>query len=374
MNGESSDMDRKLSAYLDGSLPADEMEQVAEYIRTHPEAARSLEKMRKLDELARNKEPQFSEDILASIEKNVLDRIGSTAKVTDIAAASKTRSSTFWYRSAALAASVVFVFIVGRLALREAGESIWPELHQSQPAPTRPEKSPEQKELEDAAEPVPPSRSAEPAQVATEKAPPKQQPLSKSETALQEMPKPEEVREDVQQSQDVKNLPETESGGVSEEATEGIGMPAAVSNSNRGAAGGAEKPEVQSAVKSKGAEPKAVTSRFRKSEYIQGFRQVKDEKVTFEELQLRLDSLNQLTPDSTGTALAENMGLKVKTLYDLASFPEGKSYRADLSLHLDSLQALLDGLNEADRAALGANDYEAMIKECRRLLDSTDRK
>jgi hypothetical protein len=111
----------RLSAYLDGQLPSDQMAEVAAHLGKCPSCSAFLEKMRQLDDMAAGVSPEFDDALL----DNLSDRINSSLENIEQSEEGQSRTKTgiipVWHRYVAVAASVAFVFFAGRLAFKDTG-------------------------------------------------------------------------------------------------------------------------------------------------------------------------------------------------------------------------------------------------------------
>lgn len=110
----------KLSAYLDGELTPKEMAKVAAHLETCPECAALLEKMRRLDDMAGTAIPDFDDELMDKLTGRIMDGIDE-AEAARAETKPRPKVIPIWYRYAAVAASIVIVFLAGRLAFKETG-------------------------------------------------------------------------------------------------------------------------------------------------------------------------------------------------------------------------------------------------------------
>lgn len=113
----------KLSAFLDGELNPKEMAEVSAHLETCPDCAAVLEKIRRLDEMAGTAIPDFDDELMDSLTGRIMDSIDEPEAVRE-----KTRPKPkvipIWYRYVAVAASIVIVFLAGRMAFKETGGNL----------------------------------------------------------------------------------------------------------------------------------------------------------------------------------------------------------------------------------------------------------
>lgn len=121
MKDECSRYEDKLSAYTDGRLSPDEMAKVAAHLEGCPACASLLEKMRRVEALAQGTLPEFDESLMDRLANRIAERLDEPAGETRPAGP---RMIPIWYRYVAVAASVVLVFLVGRVALKESGRDL----------------------------------------------------------------------------------------------------------------------------------------------------------------------------------------------------------------------------------------------------------
>ncbi len=113
----------KLSAYLDGELSPDEMAEVAEHLESCPDCSALLEKMRQVDEMAGTALPDFDDKLMDSLAGRIMDGIDEPKPVAD-EDGPKPRAIPIWYRYVAVAATIVIVFLAGRMAFKESGGNL----------------------------------------------------------------------------------------------------------------------------------------------------------------------------------------------------------------------------------------------------------
>jgi hypothetical protein len=110
----------KLSAYLDGELTPKEMAEVAAHLEACPECAALLDKMRRLDDMAGTAIPDFDDELMELLTGRIMDGIDK-AEAERAETGPKPKVIPIWYRYVAVAASIVIVFLAGRLAFKETG-------------------------------------------------------------------------------------------------------------------------------------------------------------------------------------------------------------------------------------------------------------
>lgn len=113
----------KLSAYLDGELSPEEMAEVAAHLETCPDCSALLEKMRKIDEMAETAIPDFDDKLMDSLTGRIMDSIKESKPIAE-ENRPKSRVIPIWYRYVAVAASIVIVFLAGRMAFKESGGNL----------------------------------------------------------------------------------------------------------------------------------------------------------------------------------------------------------------------------------------------------------
>ena len=110
----------KLSAYLDGNLPPEEMAEISAHLKICPECLALLEKMKRLDRMASDSLPEFDDSVLNELEKRITDEIDRLPETVVSKEPKKPKIIPIWYRYAAAAASIVFVFLIGRMAYEDS--------------------------------------------------------------------------------------------------------------------------------------------------------------------------------------------------------------------------------------------------------------
>jgi len=110
----------KLSAYLDGELSPDEMAEVAAHLETCPNCSALLEKMRRVDEMAETAVPDFDDNLMDTLAGRIMAGIDKPKPAAEESRPSP-RVIPVWYRYVAVAASIVIVFLAGRMAFKESG-------------------------------------------------------------------------------------------------------------------------------------------------------------------------------------------------------------------------------------------------------------
>ncbi len=110
----------RLSAYLDGNLPPEEMAEISAHLKICPECLALLEKMKRLDRMASDSLPEFDDSVLNELEKRITDEIDRLPETSVSKEPKKPKIIPIWYRYAAAAASIVFVFLIGRMAYEDS--------------------------------------------------------------------------------------------------------------------------------------------------------------------------------------------------------------------------------------------------------------
>jgi hypothetical protein len=110
----------KLSAYLDGNLPPEEMAEISGHLKICPECLALLEKMKRLGGMASDSLPKFDDSVLNELEKRITDEINRLPETSISKEPKKPKIIPIWYRYAAAAASIVFVFLIGRMAYEDS--------------------------------------------------------------------------------------------------------------------------------------------------------------------------------------------------------------------------------------------------------------
>lgn len=113
----------RLSAYLDGELSPDDMAEVSAHLESCPDCSALLEKMRQVDEMAGTAIPDFDDVLMDSLAGRIMAGIDEPKPVTEVDHP-RPRVIPIWYRYAAVAASVVIVFLAGRMAFKESGNRL----------------------------------------------------------------------------------------------------------------------------------------------------------------------------------------------------------------------------------------------------------
>jgi len=113
----------RLSAYLDGELSPEEMAEIAAHLETCRDCSALLEKMRRLDDMAEKAVPEFDDEMMDSLTGRIMDGIDAAPASTG-ETASEPKVIPIWYRYVAVAASIVIVFLAGRMAFKESGGNL----------------------------------------------------------------------------------------------------------------------------------------------------------------------------------------------------------------------------------------------------------
>ena len=83
MKDDCSKYTEKLSAYMDGLLPPDEMAGVAAHLDTCESCSLLLEKMRRVDEMAEHVMPEFDEALMAQLADRIAKGIDEPGQPGD---------------------------------------------------------------------------------------------------------------------------------------------------------------------------------------------------------------------------------------------------------------------------------------------------
>jgi hypothetical protein len=123
----------KLSAYMDGQLPPDEMAEIAAHLEQCSACSELLEKMKRLDNLAAGTEPEFDDALMDELTDRITAGLESIEDTGEEKPARKPKIIPMWYKYVAVAASIAVVFFAGRMAFKETGIDI------SNRAPSQPD-------------------------------------------------------------------------------------------------------------------------------------------------------------------------------------------------------------------------------------------
>ncbi len=116
-----------LSGYIDGTLSHADRAQVDAWLERSEHGRYLLAQMQKLDDMASTSLMEFDDDLLEGLESRIGDAIAALPERS----AKKAKITPIWYRSAAIAASVIFVFILGRMMLEDTGKQLLEVEHRS---------------------------------------------------------------------------------------------------------------------------------------------------------------------------------------------------------------------------------------------------
>lgn len=158
MAKDCSSIEEKLSAYLDDKLRAEEAAEVAAHLESCPECTALLNKMKNLQKMAQDTLPDFDEAVLSQLEQRINSEIDKLPPPLKKKQWQGFKIIPIWYRYAAVAASIVIIFLIGRATIRE---SILQMSKTNQPVQTSPAPVPmntaptEEKLLPEKNEPLP---------------------------------------------------------------------------------------------------------------------------------------------------------------------------------------------------------------------------
>ncbi len=114
--------EKRLSAYLDGQLPPDEMAEMAAHLEMCPHCSALLDKMQRLDDLAAGMEPDFDDALMDDLSRRIADGLEQTDGIPERPRTLRRAEVVpVWYRYAVVAASIAIVMFVGRMAFKETG-------------------------------------------------------------------------------------------------------------------------------------------------------------------------------------------------------------------------------------------------------------
>ena len=135
--------EEKLSAYLDGRLSPEEAADIASHIEACSRCAHLLEQMRRVEDMAGAAMSDFDEDILDRLEQRIRDGIDEVSTFDEKIEPKRARIIPIWYRYVAVAASVLLVFLVGRMAFKDTDRNIFtpnekPAMNQAPGIPSMP--------------------------------------------------------------------------------------------------------------------------------------------------------------------------------------------------------------------------------------------
>jgi len=127
MSEQRNDIEQKLSAYLDGRLTPDEIAEIETLIEANEEYARLLDRMRRLDAIAQKVMPDFDDDLMDTLEKRIIDSIEALPESSDELPLRRSQAKPIpiWYRYTAVAASIVLIMLVGRMAIEESSDRLF---------------------------------------------------------------------------------------------------------------------------------------------------------------------------------------------------------------------------------------------------------
>lgn len=111
--------EEKLSAYLDGRLPSEQMAQVAAHLQTCASCSALLDKMSGLDKLAVQALTDFDDAALSDLDRRIAEEIDALPEPETIKVTGKSRIFPIWQKYVAVAASIAVLFLVGRMAFKE---------------------------------------------------------------------------------------------------------------------------------------------------------------------------------------------------------------------------------------------------------------
>ncbi len=106
----------KLSAYLDGQLDEPQTVDLEEHLRTCDACRRLLEKMRNLSRVGSQGMGNFDKAILNELESRILSGIDAGGEGKTERKGDKPKIIPIWYRYVAVAASAIFIFMIGKMA------------------------------------------------------------------------------------------------------------------------------------------------------------------------------------------------------------------------------------------------------------------
>jgi CHASE3 domain sensor protein len=109
----------KLSAYMDGQLTSREMAKIADHLKECSLCTAELEELRLLNALAEDSMPEFEDSILDELESRISNQLDSLPERKEATKEKKARIVPVWYRYTTVAASIVIVIMIGRVAFKD---------------------------------------------------------------------------------------------------------------------------------------------------------------------------------------------------------------------------------------------------------------
>ena len=112
MNSQCKKYEDRLSAYLDGQLPHQEMAEIGTHLERCPICSALLEKMRRLNEMAAGVSTDFDDDLMDELSERINAGVNEIGEGGETSGGRTARIIPVWYRYAAIAASFAIVFFV----------------------------------------------------------------------------------------------------------------------------------------------------------------------------------------------------------------------------------------------------------------------
>jgi len=125
MNDNADKYREKLSAYFDGHLTPEEMEEIAAHLETCPGCAEELQRLAQLHDMSHEADFGFDSNELDKLEGRINDAIAALPEKEGDAVTGRKKITPIWQRCTALAASIVFVFLIGRMAVKDLDRPFW---------------------------------------------------------------------------------------------------------------------------------------------------------------------------------------------------------------------------------------------------------
>lgn len=120
MNKDCGKYQQKLSAYLDSQLDKDEQAEFEGHLESCPDCQALLTRFKQLHRTAGDVMENISDDVLKQMEERIMSGIEFADGGKEILRTEKRKVIPIWYRYVAVAASVVLVFMIGKMAYDES--------------------------------------------------------------------------------------------------------------------------------------------------------------------------------------------------------------------------------------------------------------
>lgn len=124
MKNDYSKYSEKLSAYLDGELPPEEMAQIANALEKDKKLAAEFDRLVKLHNLTENSLPDIQDGILDDLENRIVSNLEDKPLQKTSKESSPKKIIPVWRKNIAIAATIAVFFLAGRIAYQEYGTDI----------------------------------------------------------------------------------------------------------------------------------------------------------------------------------------------------------------------------------------------------------